>query len=86
MRRSIHRSMTALAGLLVLLSIQTGQVRAEDDTRDTIIQGVRDDIRRKIQESNEKPAEKPEELAARARQQQTISAPERSSPKQEPAK
>ena len=46
-----------------------------------------DDVRRKIQESNEKPAEKSEELASRSRQQQPVTpAPEAATPKQEPAK
>jgi hypothetical protein len=74
-----------LAGLLVPFSAQMRQVRADEaSNKDTIVQGVRDDVRRKIQESGEKPAEKSEELAARAKQQQPASEP--ASPKQEPAK
>jgi hypothetical protein len=82
-RRSIHRPVIALAGLLVVLS---AQARAEDSNRETIIQGVRDDVRRKIQEGSEKPAEtNPEQLASGSKQQQPASpASERSSPKQEP--
>ena len=38
-RRSIHRPVIALAGLLVVLS---AQARAEDSNRETIIQGVRE--------------------------------------------
>jgi hypothetical protein len=84
MRRSIHRPVIAVAGLLVVLSTQA---RGEDSNRETIIQGVRDDVRRKIQESGEKPAETPEQLASRNRQQQPESpAPERSSPQPEPEK
>ena len=86
MRCSTHRSAMVLAGLLVFLSAQVRQVRAEDETRDTIIQGVRDDIRRKIQESGEKPAEKSAELASRAKQQPVFPTPEGASPKQELAK
>jgi hypothetical protein len=84
MRRSIHRPVIALAGLLVVLSAQS---RAEDSSRETIIQGVRDDVRRKIQEGSEKPAETPEQLASGAKQPQPASpTPERSSPKPEPEK
>jgi hypothetical protein len=75
-----------LAGLLMLFGTQARQVRAEDESRDTIIQGVRDDVRRKIQESSEKPAEKPEELASRTRQQPAAPAPEPAGQKQEPSK
>jgi cytoskeletal protein RodZ len=85
MRRSIYRSVMVLAGLLVLFSAQARQARAESESRETIIQGVRDDVRRKIQESSEKPAEKSEELASRTKQQQPA-APEPAGQKQEPAK
>ena len=68
MRRFIHRSVMVLAGLLALWSVQA---RADEaSNRDAIVQGVRDDVRRKIQESGEKPSEKSEELASRTRQQQ----------------
>jgi hypothetical protein len=86
MRRPIHRSVMILAGLLMLFGTQARQVRAEDEGRDTIIQGVRDDVRRKTQESSEKPAEKPEELASRTRQQPAAPAPEPAGQKQEPSK
>jgi hypothetical protein len=86
MRRPIHRSVMILAGLLMLFGTQARQVRAEDESRDTIIQGVRDDVRRKIQESSEKPAERPEELASRTRQQPAAPAPEPAGQKQEPSK
>jgi hypothetical protein len=86
MRRPIHHSVMILAGLLMLFGTQARQVRAEDESRDTIIQGVRDDVRRKIQESSEKPAEKPEELASRTRQQPAAPAPEPAGQKQEPSK
>jgi hypothetical protein len=86
MRRPIHRSVMVLAGLLVLFGTQARQARAEDESRETIIQGVRDDVRRKIQESSEKSAEKPEELASRTRQQPATTAPEPAGQKQEPPK
>jgi hypothetical protein len=86
MRRPIHRSVMILAGLLMLFGTQARQVRAEDESRDTIIQGVRDDVRRKIQESSEKPAEKPEELASRTRHQPAALAAEPAGQKQEPSK
>jgi hypothetical protein len=71
-----------LAGLLALWSVQA---RADEaSNKDTIVQGVRDDVRRKIQESGEKPSGKSEELASRAKQQLPASAP--ASSKQEPAK
>ena len=82
MRRSIQRSLMVLAGLMALWSVQ---VRADEaSNKDTIVQGVRDDVRRKIQESGEKPSEKSEELASRTKQQQPASEP--AGPKQEPAK
>ena len=82
MRRFIHRSVMVLAGLLALWSVQA---RADETSnKDTIVQGVRDDVRRKIQESGEKPSEKSEELASRTRQRQPAS--ELAGPKQEPAK
>ena len=82
MRCSIHRPVMVLAGLLVLWS---AQARADEaSNKDTIVQGVRDDVRRKIQESGEKPSEKSEELASRTKQQQPASDP--TGPKQEPAK
>ena len=86
MRRSIHRPLIALVGLLVVLSTQA---RAEDSSRDTIIQGVRDDVRRKIEERSERPAEtarpaeNTEQLAAGSRQQSVTPAAERESPKPE---
>jgi hypothetical protein len=84
MRHSIHRPVIVLAGLLVVLS---AQVRAEDSTRDTIIQGVRDDVRRKIEERGERPAESPEQLASGVKQQPAPPAEtERASPKPEPTK
>ena len=90
MRCSIHRPVIALAGLLVVLS---GQARSEDSTRETIIQGVRDDVRRKIEERSERPAEtarpmeKPEELASGTKQQPMPPAEaEHASPKPEPTK
>jgi hypothetical protein len=90
MRRSIHRPVIVLAGLLVVLS---AQARAEDSTRDTVIQGVRDDVRRKIEERSERPAEtarpaeKPEEFASGAKQQPAPPAEaERTGPKPEPTK
>jgi hypothetical protein len=77
----------ALVGLLVVL---IAQARAEDSSRDTIIQGVRDDVRRKIEERNgrpsetARPAENAEQLASGSKAQSP--APERSNPKPEPTK
>ena len=82
MRRSIHRCVMVLAGLLALWSVQA---RADEaSNKDTIVQGVRDDVRRKIQESGEKASEKSEELASRTKQQQPPGEP--ASPKQESAR
>jgi hypothetical protein len=83
MRRSIHRPVIALVGWLVVLS---GQARSEDSTRDTIIQGVRDDVRRRILEGNKQPAENAEQTASGAKQQQPATQPEPGGPNQEPAK
>ena len=48
MRYAIHRAVIIALGVLLVLSVQ---VRGAGSGRQTIIQGVRDDIRRKIQEN-----------------------------------
>ena len=83
MRRSIHRPVIVLVGLLVALS---GQARSADSTRHTIIQGVRDDIRHKIRHGNKQPPESAAQLASGARRRQPATPPEPGAPKQEPAK
>jgi hypothetical protein len=82
MRRTIHRHVIAL-GFLAALSVQA---RSDDTGRETIIQGVRDDIRRKIQQDDQQPAATAEQAASATRQQQATPAPQPSDPKQEPAK
>jgi hypothetical protein len=52
MRTSIQRAVIVGFGALVLLSTQ-GNAQGFSN-RETIIQGVRDDVRRKIEERNEK--------------------------------
>jgi hypothetical protein len=54
MRHVIHRAVVIAPGMLVVLS---AQARGAGSSRQTIIQGVRDDIRRKIQE-NERAADR----------------------------
>jgi hypothetical protein len=53
MRHSFHRAVIIAFAVLVTLSTQA---RSQDASRETIIQGVRDDVRRKIQEENERAA------------------------------
>ena len=48
MRHAIHRAVIIALGVLVVLS---AQARGASSSRQTIIQGVRDDVRRKIQEN-----------------------------------
>jgi hypothetical protein len=48
MRRAIHRAVIIALGVLLVLS---APARGAGSSRQTIIQGVRDDIRRKIQEN-----------------------------------
>jgi hypothetical protein len=51
MRQSTYRVAVAVLGLLTIsLTILGAQARAQDASRETIIQGVRDDVRRKIQQ------------------------------------
>jgi hypothetical protein len=86
MRRIIHRHVIALSvslGFSLAFLALSVQARSEDTGRETIIQGVRDDIRRKIQEDNPQPAETAEQAA---RQQQAAPTPQPPDPKQEPAK
>lgn len=63
MRYSVKRTILLGFGILLL----AGTVARSDETSDSreqIIQGVRDDVRRKIQERNEMPAESREDVAA----------------------
>jgi hypothetical protein len=53
MRKSVRRAAIIAFGMLVVLS---AQARSQDFTRETIIHGVRDDVRRKIQEGSERAA------------------------------
>jgi hypothetical protein len=53
MRQSIYRVALAAFGLLTtFLTILGVQAQAQDASRETIIQGVRDDVRRKIQQED----------------------------------
>ena len=47
MRGPIHRLAIVALGTLTLFGVQA---RSQESSRETIIQGVRDDVRRKIQE------------------------------------
>jgi hypothetical protein len=56
MQRFIPRTMILALGMLAVLN--TAKARADEaGNTQTIIEGVRDDVRRKIQERNEVPAE-----------------------------
>jgi hypothetical protein len=86
MSRTIHRQVIAQVIALGFLAALSVQARSDDAGRETIIQGVRDDIRRRIQEDNQQPAATSEQAASAARQPQTTPAPPPADPKQEPAK
>jgi hypothetical protein len=51
MRRSVYCAALVAFGMLAVLS---SQARSQDSSRETIIQGVRDDVRRKIREGSER--------------------------------
>lgn len=80
MRNVTHHAV--LIGLGMLL-VTTTVARCDEagDSREQIIQGVRDDIHRKIQERNEAPAVTREEIATGGKQPAT--APAHSDAKQE---
>jgi len=66
MQRFIPRTMILAFGLLAVLN--TAKARADEaGNTQTIIEGVRDDVRRKIQERNEVPTEKRPEVASEAK-------------------
>jgi hypothetical protein len=68
---------------LGMLLVTTTVARSDEagDTREQIIQGVRDDVHRKIQERNEMPAENREDMANGSKQ--PMAAPAHSNTKQD---
>lgn len=81
MRFSALRAAIPVFGMLAVLNAKAKADEVLDSTRESIIQGVRDDIRRKIQERNEAPAEKRPEIASEAKPATATPAPMHSSPK-----
>jgi hypothetical protein len=72
MRRSICRATFLAIGLLTL----AGNTAARcDDSRENVIQGVRDDVRRKIQERSEVPSATRPESDVASEVKQPTSAP-----------
>jgi hypothetical protein len=85
MRHSTCRAAFVALGLLTF-ALNTSARCDEASNRDSVIQGVRDDVRRKIQERSEVPsATRPEsEVASEAKQ--PTSTPAQDSPKQDTPK
>jgi hypothetical protein len=81
MRFSTFRAAILVFGLLAVLDAKAKADEAVDSTRESIIQGVRDDIRRKIQERNEAPAEKRPEVASEAKPAASTTTPVHNNPK-----
>lgn len=80
MRSSTLGAVILVFGMLAVLSARAKADETGDSTRESIIQGVRDDVRRKIQERNEVQAEKRPEIASEAKPAATA-APVRNNPK-----
>ena len=77
MRHSICRATFLAIGLLTLVWNTAARC---DDSRENVIQGVRDDVRRKIQERSEVPPARPESDVA-AETKQPTPAPVQDSPR-----
>lgn len=69
MRQSTRRAVIFAFGILMVMSAGA-RARADEagSSRESIIEGVRDDVRRKIQERNEIPPENRPNVASEAKQ------------------
>jgi hypothetical protein len=79
MRQLFYRVAIVALGMLAALSARARADEAVDSTRETIIQGVRDDVRRKIHERSEIPPENRPEIATQGKP--PTAAPAHSNPK-----
>jgi hypothetical protein len=79
MRRAVFRAALIAPGMIAAFGAGVRANEAIDASRETIIQGVRDDVRRKIRERSEMPEVKRPEVASEAKP--SISAPPQSDPK-----
>jgi hypothetical protein len=79
MRQSLYCTAIVALGMFAALNGRARADEAIDSTRETIIQGVRDDVRRKIHERNEVPSENRPEIASEGKP--ATPAPAHSNPK-----
>jgi hypothetical protein len=82
MKESVCRAAVLAFGMIAVLGAKACADEAIDSTRETIIQSVRDDVRRKIPERNQMPAENRSEVASEAKP--STNAPAHSNPKPAP--
>lgn len=64
MKRPVFCAAIVALGMIAVFSARARADEAIDASRETIIQGVRDDVRRKIRERSETPAESRPEVAS----------------------
>jgi hypothetical protein len=72
--------------MLAVLNAKAKSDEAVDSTRESIIQGVRDDVRRKIQERNEAAEHRPEVASEAKPPTASTGAPEHNNPKSDTPK
>lgn len=79
MRQSLYCAAIIALGMFATLNARARADEVLDSTRETIIQGVRDDVRRKIHERSEIPSENRPEIASEGKP--PTAAPAHSNPK-----